>query len=160
MPQLSPFSINHLVHRCAILANLINAVSNILVNKKKELYSMLKKIAFTMYPVLDLNRARNFYEKTLGLAMSKISANGSWVEYDLPGGGCFAITTLAQGVKPSDNSGGSVAFEVEDLDSLVSKLKSEKVKFKLDIFQSPVCRMAVILDSEGNTIMLHQLNKK
>lgn len=113
-----------------------------------------------MYPVSDINRARNFYEKTLGLAMSKISAGGSWIEYDLPGGGCFAITTLAEGVKPSSSSGGSVAFEVEDLDSLVSKLKSNDVKFKLDVFPSPVCRMAVILDSEGNAVTLHQLNRK
>lgn len=121
---------------------------------------MFKKIAFTMYPVLDINRARNFYEKTLGLTMSKMSAGGSWIEYDLPDGGCFAITTLVEEVKPSSNSGGTVAFEVEDLDSLVSKLKSNDVKFKLDIFPSPVCRMAVILDSEGNAITLHQLNRK
>lgn len=121
---------------------------------------MFKKIAFTMYPVLDINRARDFYEKKLGLTLSKVSAGGSWIEYDLPGGGCFAITTLAEGVKPSSNAGGSVAFEVEDLDSLVSTLKSNGVKFKLDIFPSPVCRMAVILDSEGNVVTLHQLNKK
>jgi predicted enzyme related to lactoylglutathione lyase len=120
---------------------------------------MLKKVAFTMYPVQDINRARNFYEETLGLTVGKISVGGSWVEYDLPGGGCFAITTLAQGVRPSANSGGSIAFEVEDLDALVSKLKSDGVKFKMDIFPSPVCRMAVIVDSEGNAVTLHQLNK-
>jgi len=118
---------------------------------------MLQKIAFTMYPVLDINRAKSFYEKNFGLTPSKISANGSWIEYDLPGGGCFAITTLAEGVKPSSNSGGSVAFEVEDLDELVKQLKNNDVKFKLDIFPSPVCRMAVIVDSEGNAITLHQL---
>jgi len=28
---------------------------------------MIKKIAFTMYPVLDMKRARAFYENTLGL---------------------------------------------------------------------------------------------
>src|SRR5580704_18076800 len=121
---------------------------------------MLKKVAFTMYPVLDLNRAQNFYEKNFGLKPSKISANGAWVEYDLPDGGCFSITTLAEGVKPSADAGGSIAFEVEDLDALVAKLKSNKVKFKLDTFSSPVCRLAVIVDSEGNAVTLHQLNKK
>lgn len=120
---------------------------------------MLKKVAFTMYPVQDIKRARSFYEETLGLTVGKISAGGSWVEYDLPGGGCFAITTLAEGVKPSSNSGGSIAFEVDDLDELVSKLKSDGIKFKLDVFPSPVCRMAVIIDSEGNAVTLHQLNK-
>jgi predicted enzyme related to lactoylglutathione lyase len=120
---------------------------------------MLKKVAFTMYPVQDIKRARSFYEEQLGLTVGRISAGGSWVEYDLPGGGCFAITTLAEGVKPSSNAGGSIAFEVDNLDDIVSKLKSDGIKFKLDIFSSPVCRMAVILDSEGNAVALHQLNK-
>jgi len=78
----------------------------------------------------------------------------------MPGGGCFAITTLAEGVKPSANAGGSIAFEVEDLDKLVEKLKAEGVKFKLDPFASPVCKMAVMIDSEGNALTLHQLHPK
>jgi len=121
---------------------------------------MFKKVAFTMYPVEDLARAREFYEKKLQFAVSKVSAGGAWVEYDMPGGGCFALTTLAQGVKPSSNAGGTIAFEVEDLDKLVTRLKADGVEFKLDIFSSPVCRMAVILDSEGNSLTLHQLHSK
>lgn len=121
---------------------------------------MLKKVAFTMYPVKDIDRAKHFYETNLDLKPTKNSANGMWVEYDLPGGGCFAITTLAQGVAPSENAGGSIAFEVDDLDALVTNLKANKVKIKLDVFQSPVCRMAVIVDSEGNALTLHQLASK
>lgn len=113
-----------------------------------------------MYPVVDLNRAKAFYKNHLGLIPSKLSDEGAWVEYDLPGGGCFTITTLATGVKPSADAGGSIAFEVEDLDALIKQLKEKGVTFKLDIFSSPVCRMAVILDSEGNAVTLHQLNKK
>lgn len=121
---------------------------------------MLKKVAFTMYPVIDIKRARNFYEKTLGLTISNEFSGGAWVEYDLPGGGCFAITTLATGVSPSTQSGGSIAFEVEDIDALMAELKSKGVEIKVDIFPSPVCRMAVIVDSEGNALMLHKLNRK
>ncbi|KTC76768.1 VOC family protein [Legionella brunensis] len=120
---------------------------------------MLKKVAFTMYPVEDINRARSFYEETLKLTVGSISSNGCWVEYDLPGGGCFAITNLAEGLQPSSTAGGSIAFEVDDLDKLVSYLKLKGVTFKLDIFASPVCRMAVMVDSEGNAVTLHQLNK-
>lgn len=120
---------------------------------------MIKKVAFTMYPVTDMKRAREFYENILKLVPGSITANGAWVEYDLPKGGCFALTTLAEGVKPSATAGGSIAFEVEDLDELMTALKSKRVEVKLDIFSSPVCRMAVVLDSEGNSIVLHQLNQ-
>lgn len=119
---------------------------------------MFKKVAFTMYPVKDMARARDFYEKTLGIQVSKLSCDGEWVEYDLPGGGCFAITTMAPGVEPSANSGGSIAFEVEDLDALIQDLKSKNVTFKHELFHSPVCRLSIIIDSEGNALTLHQVN--
>jgi predicted enzyme related to lactoylglutathione lyase len=112
-----------------------------------------------MYPVENIERARHFYEKTLNLTPGTISAGGKWIEYDLPGGGCFTITNSAEGVTPSTTAGGSIAFEVEDLDSSVSDLKTKDVTFKIDTFQSPVCKIAVIADSEGNAVMLHQLTK-
>ena len=119
---------------------------------------MFKKVAFTMYPVKDSGRARAFYERTLGLAVGSHSSNGVWTEYDLPGGGCLALFAT-EDIAPSANAGGSVALEVEDLDALIARLKSDRVTFKAENIQSPVCRMAVILDTEGNSIILHQLNK-
>ncbi len=119
---------------------------------------MLKKVAFTMYPVRDGKRARAFYETTLGLTVTTSAPNGVWTEYDLPGGGCFALFET-EDLKPSGNSGG-IAFEVEDLDALVSRLKGEGVTFKAELIHSPVCRMSVVLDSEGNAVILHELKKK
>ncbi len=122
---------------------------------------MPKKVAFTMYPVKDVARARQFYEETLGLKPGSVSSggDGGWVEYDLPQGGCFAITTFSETV-PSDAAGGMVAFEVDDIDGLMDALKAKGVRFKTDLIHSPVCRMAVCLDSEGNAILLHQLKPK
>jgi predicted enzyme related to lactoylglutathione lyase len=122
---------------------------------------MFKKVAFVMYPVIDVPRARTFYEETLGLKIGSHGNQGDkwWIEYDLPGGGCLALTNFT-GEQPSANSGGTVAFEVEDLDALIADLKSKKVEFKSGVIESPVCRMAVCLDSEGNSILLHQLKPK
>jgi len=120
---------------------------------------MFKKVAFTMYPVKDPKRARSFYEGTLGLTVGSKSPNGVWTEYDLPGGGCLALFAN-EDIKPSSNSGGSVALEVEDLDALIARLKDKDVQFKAEMIHSPVCRMSVILDSEGNSIILHELKKK
>lgn len=66
---------------------------------------------------------------------------------------------MIENIIPSSSSGGSIAFEVDDLDRLVSELKEKNVEFKLDNIVTPVCKMAVILDSEGNALTLHQLTK-
>jgi predicted enzyme related to lactoylglutathione lyase len=120
---------------------------------------MLRKVAFTMYPVQDPQRARAFYEKTLGLTAGSKSSNGVWTEYDLPGGGCLALFATRD-ITPSAAAGGSVAFEVADLDALAARLKGEGVRFKAENIESPVCRMSIILDSEGNSIILHQLKQR
>jgi predicted enzyme related to lactoylglutathione lyase len=117
---------------------------------------MLQKVAFTMYPVKDMAAARAFYETTLGLGPSRNSATSPWVEFDLPGGGCLAITTVT-GDEPSANAGGTIAFEVDDLPATIEDLKTKGVAFAAEGIESPVCRMAIIKDPEGNSIILHKL---
>ena len=121
---------------------------------------MLKKVAFTMFPVDDPARARAFYEETLGLTRGLSAPNGVWTEYDLPGGGCLALfmhpDPKARGERGTKNA--SIAFEVEDLDALMADLEGKGVKFSSDVIKGPHCRMANIEDSEGNAIILHQLD--
>ncbi len=125
---------------------------------------MIKKVAFTMFPVKNTQRARAFYEETLGLTVGSHAPNGVWTEYDLPGGGCLALFknpgSKSEDETPSNGAGGSIAFEVDDLDALTAQLKTKGVKFRSEGIASPVCRMATIADSEGNSIILHELKKK
>jgi extradiol dioxygenase family protein len=67
---------------------------------------MFKKVAFTMYPVKDSTRARQFYETTLGLTRGSAAPNGMWTEYDLPGGGCVALFK-SDDIEPSASAGSS-----------------------------------------------------
>ncbi len=119
---------------------------------------MLKKVAFTMYPIRDVPRARDFYENALGLQAGSVGHQGDqvWLEYDLPGGGCLALTNFI-GNPSRGAAGGMIAFEVEDLDALIAQLKARGVTFRSTVIHSPVCRVAVCEDSEGNSILLHQL---
>lgn len=114
---------------------------------------MVKQIAFTMYPVIDMARARKFYEDDLGLVPTSDFADGQWVEYQAQG--CFALTTLAP-VKPSMNSGGSVAFEVDDVVALTDQLRQKGVTVVQEVREMPTFLMSVVTDPEGNALMLCQ----
>jgi predicted enzyme related to lactoylglutathione lyase len=115
---------------------------------------MIKHVAFTMYSVTDMTKARAFYEGALGLELAA-EYEGKWVEYQ-PGSGCLAITTMVDAVKPSGDHGGSIAFEVDDLDKTFADLKAKKAEFYTPIIDTPGCRMFYVADPDGNSVGLHQ----
>ena len=122
---------------------------------------MLKvtEIAFSCYPVTDMARARAFYEGILGLkaTMAHGEPGGlQWTEYDIANG------TLCLGAgqpdwKPSRN-GCSVGLEVDDFDAAIAHLRASGVKFHMEPFPTPVCRMAFVLDPDGNAVCIHKRN--
>jgi predicted enzyme related to lactoylglutathione lyase len=119
-----------------------------------ELPNGISGIAFTMYPVIDMKRARKFYEEELGLKVAQNYAD-QWIEYYL-WDNCFAITTKAgPGLKPSAEAGGSIAFEVNNVDAFVDQLRKKGIQIKVEPFSTRVCRMAVVIDPEGNALTLH-----
>jgi len=114
------------------------------------------EFAFVCYPVTDMPRARNFYEKILGFMPSKVFGDDkiAWVEYEV-GPHTLAITNMAPDWKPSPD-GASVALEIADFDAAIAELKAAQVKFAIEPMTTPVCRMAVICDPDGSKICLHQ----
>jgi len=130
------------------------------VKPAKAREAMFKKIAFTMFAVDDSTRARAFYEGTLGFKRGLASPSGTWTEYDLPGGGCLALFKHPDPAHARKAGGASVAFEVADLDALVPRLREAGVAFQGGEIKGPHCRMWNITDTEGNGIILHQLDAK
>ncbi|MDF3058589.1 MAG: Glyoxalase/bleomycin resistance protein/dioxygenase [Rariglobus sp.] len=116
------------------------------------------EFAFTGYPVTDVARARAFYEGVLGLKTGMVweEADHAWIEYDA-GGHTLAINNSSKEWKPSA-SGPAIALEVEDFDATIAALKERSVRFTVEPFQSPVCRIAVILDPDGNSLAIHKRN--
>lgn len=110
----------------------------------------IKHIAFTLYPVKNMARARKFYEKVLGLKPGK-DFGGKWVEYYPGGTACFAISTMVPRAMPSSN----VAFEVADLNEAMKTLAAAKAKVVAKPYDTPVCRFAVYRDTEGNAFLIH-----
>ena len=116
----------------------------------------IKEFAFTAYPVVNLARARRFYEGVLGLrtSLEYIKDDFGWVEYE-SGGATFALAAVSSDWKPSE-TGALVAFEVEDFKASVAALKDTKVPLKTEPFETPGCQMCVVLDPEGNSLTIHK----
>ncbi len=117
----------------------------------------ITEIAFTGYPVTDVARARAFYQGVLGLVpTTQFEHEGKhWIEYDI-GPATLGISNMsADKWKPSAD-GPCAAFEVEDFDAAINTLREAKVKFVIEPMDSGVCRMAIILDPDGNSLAIHK----
>jgi catechol 2,3-dioxygenase-like lactoylglutathione lyase family enzyme len=115
-------------------------------------------VAFTCYAVSSIKKSRAFYEGVLGMTATKTyvdeAKDQGMVEYDL-GPATFAIGCGSPLFKPGGR-GVCSALEVEDFDAAVKHLKEKKVTFTLEPKETPVCRMALIADPDGNPVMIHR----
>ena len=116
---------------------------------------MVTEVAFFCYPVSNIPAARGFYEEVLGLKLAHNFAD-QWLEYDI-NGSTLAIATMDQAHTPGAK-GGVIALEVDDLDEFVAHLRRKQVTFVREPMSTPVCRMAVIADPDGNEIIIHKRN--
>lgn len=118
---------------------------------------MITEVAFVAICVTDPERARKFYQDLLGLKQTLSVYDGMWTEYEVGG------TTIGVGCHPDwkqSREGTSVAFEVDDIDATIAKLKEAGVEFEREKFESPVCFMAVIHDPDGNRLLVHKRKPK
>jgi len=115
----------------------------------------IEGIGFVGIPVTDLKRARAFYEDVLGLKISDEMLGGKWIEYAV-GEETLAIANISDTWKPSDQGAGP-AFEVENFDDAIKRLKDRHVRFAAEPFETPCCHMAIIQDPDGNKLMIHKL---
>ena len=133
--------------KCSIGAALIN----------REMNGMkVTDIAFTCYPVTNLQRARRLYEGVLGLNESRFFGHGDkgFFEYDI-GSNRLGIGNGAPDWKPSPG-GGSVASEVDDVAAAIARLRENGCPFRVEPLETPVCHMAIVSDPDGNSVMIHR----
>jgi predicted enzyme related to lactoylglutathione lyase len=122
---------------------------------------MLQKCPMYSYiPAKDVERARRFYEQTIGLKPKEV-VGGDGVLYE------FAKDTACF-LYPTSNAGTSKAsqafWQVDDIEREVTELKKRGVKFeeydmpdmqvKNSIYTGGGARAALFKDSEGNILAL------
>lgn len=115
----------------------------------------IKTIAFVGIPVMDIERARDFYENVLGLRIAEEMMGGKWIEYTI-GSHTLAIANVGDQWRPSDQ-GTCAALEVENFDQTIQTLRNKGIRFAAEPFETPCCHMAVVQDPDGNKLIIHEL---
>ena len=115
----------------------------------------------TMLPVKDMARAREFYERRLGLKPGGFKPDGKFV-YAV-GGSTLALFPKPEGTKAEHTA---ISFRVDDIAASIAKLEAAGVKFEdydLPGFKTEnhVCvlgaeKAAWFNDTEGNILCLHE----
>lgn len=115
----------------------------------------------TMLPVIDMARARAFYEGCLGLKAGSLRPDGKF-QYAV-GGSTLALFPKAEGTKAEHTA---ISFRVTDINASIAELKKAGVVFEsydLPDFKTVdhVCvlgseKAAWFKDTEGNYLCLHE----
>jgi predicted enzyme related to lactoylglutathione lyase len=106
------------------------------------------------YMVKDAPRAIAFYRDVLGLEPVLVYPNNRGAEYELPDGTTFGLFGGGGAVMPFQ-PGNGILFAVDDLDAAVSALKARGIAVQMER-ETPNCFMAMISDTEGNSVFLHK----
>jgi catechol 2,3-dioxygenase-like lactoylglutathione lyase family enzyme len=116
----------------------------------------------TMLPVMDLKRARDFYENRLGLTPVGLKPDGQFV-YACAGGASVALFPKEGGTKADHTA---ISFRVDDIGAALAELKKAGVVF--EDYDLPglrtvghVCvlgseKAAWFKDTEGDYLCIHE----
>jgi predicted enzyme related to lactoylglutathione lyase len=118
---------------------------------------MIKEVAFVAVAVSDFEKSKKFYEETLELKIGSFTEGFPWAEFDVGG------VTIGVGQHPAwqpSRDGTTIAFEVDNIDDAIAKLKERGVKFDMEKTETPVCFMAQFRDPDGNKLVVHKRKTK
>ena len=112
---------------------------------------MITKMAFVSHPTRDMASSKKFFGDILGLRQTA-SHEDKWCEFDTPDGKTIALDTFS----PIDK-GPYLALETDNIEKEMSRLRKRGVTTVMDIMDNKVCKMAMVQDPNGHSIMIHQM---
>ena len=114
------------------------------------------------YIVNDVDQAVAFYTSHLGFRLERQFGPALAIlnreEFDLlvAGPKASASRPMPDGVKPEPGGWNRIVISVEDLADIVTKLRTEGVKFRNEIIEGPGGSQILCEDPSGNPIELFQ----
>jgi catechol 2,3-dioxygenase-like lactoylglutathione lyase family enzyme len=112
------------------------------------------RVDYIRVPVDDIEKARHFYGKVLGLPRNTRLHHDDWVEYEASNVTLAVMTPHTHDYEFTPLPPGTIALGVPDVAKAKSKLEAAGVEVG-DIWDSGVCHGAGLSDPAGNRILLH-----
>jgi len=111
-------------------------------------------------PVIDMNRAKSFYENIFGIEIMIQDFEGTlmgWFPFDSEKPGISGSLIKNEAYKPSETHGPLIYFSSEDIEAVLSKVETNggKVMQSKTQISPEIGYMGVFVDSEGNRISLY-----
>jgi len=119
---------------------------------------VITKVAFVAHPTKNMTDMKQFYGEYLGLEQSADFAN-MWCEFVAPDGKTVALDTFSA---QNPDAAPYLALETDDIEGDLQKLKNHGVTVARNLWTNnneegrEICKMAVVVDPDGNQLMLHQ----
>ena len=119
------------------------------------------KLNQVLIPISNLQRSFDFYSK---LGLEPIVKTDVYARFVVPGNEASLSIQVRENIKPYGTDGIEVAFEVDEVDATVKKLKAKGLEFYIQpVDQKWKWREAYLKDPDGNTIMIfhagtHRIN--
>ena len=111
-------------------------------------------VDFTIVPITDFERSRQFYGEVLGLEESKQWGNMPAQEFET-GNLTIAICEPEAIGQEFQAQKFPIALHVDDVAAARTELEDKGIDFFGDTIDSGVCHMCFFSDPDGNALMLH-----
>ena len=121
---------------------------------------MIKHVNFVTVPVTDQKRALEFYTKRLGFTVFTDQPMGEggqrWIELKIGSSPTTVVLFTSDEYKGMIGKSLPFTVAVDDLDKTYAELRERNVEFDQEPVKEPWGSFAVLLDSEGNKLMISQ----
>ena len=118
---------------------------------------MIKQIKFISIPVIDQNRALDFYTEKLGFTIitdQSFDEKQRWIELKVPKAETRVVLFTADGEEKRVGSMMNMSYACDDIQKTYDELSKRGVEFEGPPAEQPWGTYAMFKDSEGNRFVI------
>ncbi len=112
-------------------------------------------IDYVLFVVSDMHNAIQFYRDVLGLSFERLILEDTWAEFDL-NPGSLVLNGPGEGFTDGVPGYGCVALAANSVEAAVDDLERKGGSVWWPLEGTPVCRLAIVKDPDGNRVILHR----